>query len=207
MSKIQYSDVLRLSADKNFIIGIDECGYGSLAGPLVIGAVRAPKDWTWPKLNDSKKLSEKRRVQLDAEIRASGQVTFAISFYEANKIDSFAAKGENVGNALRELYANAINQLDQTDSLIVLDGVHKIEGMCHISLPKADSLVPATMAASVIAKVYRDNRMIELSKYYPDYGFENHKGYGTKDHLEALHKLGPSSIHRFCYEPIKSMVK
>jgi ribonuclease HII len=196
------------NTDKKYIIGVDEVGYGCLAGPLVIGAVRAPKNWTWPKLNDSKKLSEKRRVQLDAEIRASGQVTFAIAFYEANKIDSFADKGENVGNALRELYANAISQLDTTESLIVLDGVHKIDGIDHIALPKADSLVPATMAASVLAKVWRDNRMVELSKYYPDFGFDKHKGYPTPAHLEVLCRLGrPSAIHRFCYEPIKSMVK
>lgn len=207
MSKIQYSDVLRLSADKKFIIGIDECGYGALAGPLVVCAARTPRLWSWPKLDDSKKLTEKRRKSISAAIKESGQITYSIAFYEANKLDTFSKDNKNMGDALRELYATAIAGLDQTDSLIVLDGVHKIPDVCHISLPKADGLVQATSAASVIAKVYRDNRMVELAKFYPNYGFEDHKGYGSKFHMDALKKFGPCAIHRFCYEPIKSMVR
>jgi ribonuclease HII len=192
------------SSDKEYIIGIDECGYGALAGPLVIGAVRSPKNWNWKSLNDSKKLSEKKRVEIEAQIRASGDITFAISFYDANKLDSFAAKGKNIGNALRELYANAIEQLDTNNCLIVLDGIHTIEGIDHVSLPKADSLVPAVMAASVIAKVYRDNRMVELSKYYPNFEFNDNKGYPTAKHIEALEKFGLSAIHRRSYK-VKSL--
>lgn len=195
------------NSNKNFIIGVDEVGYGCLAGPLVVCAVRAPKLWSWPKLDDSKKLTEKRRESISAALKASGQITYSIVYYEANKLDTFAKDNKNMGDALRELYAQAIAGLDQTDSLIVLDGIHKIPDVCHISLPKADGLVQATSAASVLAKVYRNNRMVELAKIYPNYAFESNKGYGSKTHMDALKKFGPCAIHRFCYEPIKSMVK
>lgn len=195
------------NSDKNFVIGVDEVGYGCLAGPLVVCAARTPKLWSWPKLDDSKKLSEKRRESISAAVRASGQITYSIAYYEANKLDTFSKDNKNMGDALRELYAQAIAGLDQTDSLIVLDGTHKIPGVNHISLPKADSLVQAASAASVIGKVYRDNRMVELAKFYPDYGFDLHKGYGTSFHMAALKKFGPCAIHRFCYEPIKSIMK
>lgn len=195
------------NSDKPYIIGVDEVGYGCIAGPLVICAVKAPKDWSYPGLNDSKKLSEKKRNKLSAELKNNKDITYSIVFYEANKIDSFAKNGQNVGNALRELYTQAIKNLDYQNSLIVIDGVHKLEEIEQISLPKADALLPSAMAASILAKVYRDNRMVELSKLYPVYGFDKHKGYGVKSHLQALNKHGPSAIHRFCYEPVKSMVK
>lgn len=198
-------DLVRNST-KKYVIGVDEVGYGCLAGPIVVCAARTPREWSWARLDDSKKLSEKRRNAINLELQKSGQITFKIVHYDSTQVDAYAERGENVGNALRDMYAEAVNGLDQSDSLIILDGVHKIPGVCHISLPKADGLVQATSAASVIAKVYRDNFMASEAWKYPGYDFEKNKGYGTPKHLAGLNRLGPCPIHRRCYEPIKSMV-
>lgn len=195
------------NSTKTYVIGVDEVGYGCLAGPIVVCAARTPREWSWPRLDDSKKLTEKRRNIISQELQKSGQLTFNIVQYDSVRVDAYAERGENVGNALRDMYAEAIRGLDQSDSLIILDGIHKIQGIDHISLPKADGLVQATSAASVLAKVYRDNLMIKEALKYPGYSFEKNKGYGTKDHLNGLMNLGPCRLHRFCYEPVKSRYK
>ena len=195
------------NTNKNFIIGVDECGTGSWAGEIFVCAVRSPKNWTYHGLTDSKKLSRKKREQISSELILSNQITYSVVSFHAYEIDNFFKVGKNLGDALRDLYTQAIRNLDQTDSLIVLDGLQKIEGIDHVSLPKADSLVPAVSAASVLAKVTRDAKMKELSCIYPEYGFESNMGYGSAKHREALEKYGPCLIHRFSYKPIRDLIR
>ena len=189
------------------IIGLDECGTGAFAGRIYVSAVKVPKNWTILKLNDSKKLSPKVREELFKTLIEDSNVSYSIVYCEANKLDNYLQNGTNLVAVLKILYAEALSKLNTSNSLIILDGNHKIPNIEHFSLPKADSLIPAVSAASILAKVSRDAHMIEMSKVYPNYGFDSHKGYGVFSHKEALNKYGISAIHRRSYKPIKEMLE
>lgn len=192
------------------ILGIDEVGRGPLAGPLVVGAVILPseeKDW-FLELRDSKKLTKKKRDVLNEVILKEAAAT-GLGWVFPNELDEVGISG-----ALRlatKRAVKAVQGLHEPFSQIMIDGkVNFLVGTKlerYVStLVKADSLIREVSAASIIAKVARDNYMVELATKYPQYGFEKHVGYGTAKHLEAIRKIGICPEHRKSFEPIKSMV-
>jgi len=185
----------QLRHSKAFVLGADECGYGSWAGPLVVCAAAVPHDWRPPKwLNDSKKVTEKRREGLFDWMRS--RVPYAISMAQSDEIDR-----HGVMLALRRCYREVVQSIlaKFPDSLIVLDGEVKLPGVDHLHFPKADGIVPAVMAASVIGKVLHDRYMWQLAEKYPGYELHRNKGYRSKTHEEAIKKFGTTPIHRLTY--------
>ena len=180
---------------KPFILGADECGYGSWAGPLIVCAVAVRHDWRPPKgLNDSKKLRPNRREELFEWMKS--RVPYAISMAQSEEIDR-----QGVVLSLRRCYREVVQSIlaKFPESLIVLDGEVRLPGVDHLHFPKADGIVPAVMAASVIGKVLHDRYMWQLAEKYPGYHLHKNQGYGTKDHREAIKKLGTTPIHRITY--------
>jgi ribonuclease HII len=182
--------------------------YGCLAGPLVVVGVRAPKDWTLAGLNDSKKLSAKKREAMLLPLMklVKGK---EISYHLAERSNAEIDK-VGVAVALKDAYVECFHALYQTDSLIISDGILKFDNLGvdaydKVSVIKADAKFPTVMAASIIAKTYRDDKMHQLHYAYPHYGWDHNVGYGSKDHLDALTKIGPCVLHRFSYAPMKNM--
>ena len=174
-----------------FICGIDEAGRGPLAGPVVAGAVILPKDCDLLYLNDSKKLSEKKREELFIQIREKA-LSVGVGFASPERIDEI-----NILNATYEAMREAISQLSPQPELCLNDAV-TIPGVSIPQIPivKGDAKSASIAAASIIAKVTRDHYMLEMDERYPEYGFAKHKAYGTAAHIEALKKYGPCPIHR-----------
>jgi len=180
--------ILFNNTDTNYqdICGIDEAGRGPIAGSLVMAGVILNEKIEG--LNDSKKLSEKKRENLYEIIKNSSK--WFIYEIKASKIDD-----TGLSKAIKESLLAIKNYFDK-DIDFLFDGNSSF-GVSDIStLVKADTKVPAVSAASILAKVYRDRQMKEFAKIYPNYGFEKHKGYGTKAHLEAIAKYGYCKIHR-----------
>ena len=177
-----------------YICGIDEVGRGPLAGPVVAAAVILPKDCDILYLNDSKKLSAKRREELSAEIREKA-VSFGIGMVYEKRIDEI-----NILNATYEAMRDAIKDLSRKPDILLNDAV-TIPGVDIKQVPiiKGDAKSASIAAASIIAKVWRDAYMTEMDKKYPGYGFSSNKGYGSEEHIRALKSLGPSEIHRVSY--------
>lgn len=173
------------------ICGVDEAGRGPLAGPVCAAAVILPKGLVIPGLNDSKKLSDKRRRELFPIIQQEA-VSFGIAFASQEKIDEI-----NILQATFLAMRRAMEQLNPQPEFALIDGNRETDfGVPCKTVIKGDSLSANIAAASVLAKVTRDNWMMEAAEKYPGYGFEIHKGYGTKAHYAALEKLGPCPIHR-----------
>jgi ribonuclease HII len=195
-------------SDKPFIVGADEVGYGCLAGPLVVCGVRAPKDWSLAGLNDSKKLSEKKRHVMGdklSDLISKNEITFHIAERSNVQIDK-----TGVAIALKSAYVECFHELYQPDSLIISDGILKFDNLGvndydKISIIKADTKIPAVMAASIIAKNYRDKKMKIFHPLHPQYGWDSNVGYGSKDHLNAIAKYGPCALHRYSYAPMRNM--
>lgn len=193
---------------KSNIIGADEVGYGSLAGPLVVVGVRAPKNWSLEGLNDSKKLSAKKRETMRAKLNELIEKK-EISWHLAERSNVQIDKA-GVAVALKDAYVEIFHKLYQEDCLIITDGILKFDNLGvddydKVSLIKADTTVPAVMAASILAKTYRDEKMKLLHPLHPQYGWDSNVGYAAKDHLEAIEKHGPCPLHRFSYAPMKNM--
>lgn len=173
------------------ICGVDEAGRGPLAGPVCAAAVILPKGLVIPGLNDSKKLSDKRRRELFPIIQHEA-VSFGIAFASQEEIDEI-----NILQATFLAMRRAMEQLNPQPEFALIDGNRETDfGVPCKTVIKGDSLSANIAAASVLAKVTRDNWMMETAEKYPGYGFEIHKGYGTKAHYAALEKLGPCPIHR-----------
>ncbi len=173
------------------VCGIDEAGRGPLAGPVCAAAVVLPRDLEIEGLNDSKKLSDKRRRVLFDEITAQ-TVTYGIAFATEQEIDEI-----NILQATFLAMRRALAQLSIQPSIALIDGNRETDfGLPVRTIVKGDSLSANIAAASILAKVTRDDFMLEQAKLYPEYGFDIHKGYGTKAHYEALRKYGPCPIHR-----------
>ncbi len=195
-------------SDKPVIIGCDEVGYGCLAGPLVVVGVRAPADWKLEGLNDSKKLSAKKREAMLLPLMKLAQnkeITYHLAERSNEQIDKMG-----VAAALKDAYVECFHALYNTDSLIIIDGILKFDNLGvdaydKMSVIKADAKYPAVMAASIIAKTYRDDKMHQLHHTYPQYGWDHNVGYPAKDHLDAIQKHGPCPLHRFSYAPMKNM--
>ena len=175
----------------DLICGVDEAGRGPLAGPVCAAAVILPKGLVIPGLNDSKKLSDKRRRELFPIIQQEA-VSFGIAFASQEEIDEI-----NILQATFLAMRRAMEQLNPQPEFALIDGNRETDfGVPCKTVIKGDSMSANIAAASVLAKVTRDNWMMEAAEKYPGYGFEIHKGYGTKAHYAALEKLGPCPIHR-----------
>ena len=184
-----------------YIAGCDEVGRGPLAGPVVAAAVILDPEVMIEGLNDSKKLSEKKRVSLDIEIREKA-LAFKIIYIYPKEIDQI-----NIYQASKKAMIEAIKGLNPIPSYILSDAMPLDElGIPYLSIIKGDSKSATIAAASIIAKVERGHYMVEMSKLYPEYGFEKHKGYPTKQHIEALNKYGVLDIHRLSYRPVADVV-
>lgn len=176
------------------ICGVDEAGRGPLAGPVCAAAVILPADIDIPGLNDSKKLSDKKRRELFPIIQEKA-VAYAIAFADHKEIDEI-----NILQATYLAMERAISQLSIKPDLALIDGNRaKDFGIPVQTVVQGDSLSASIAAASVLAKVTRDDYMLKMAEEYPQYGFEVHKGYGTKAHYAALTEHGPSSIHRMSF--------
>ena len=173
------------------ICGIDEAGRGPLAGPVVAGAVILPKDEVIYYLNDSKKLSEKKREELFPVIQEKA-VAWGVGIVSPSVIDEI-----NILQATYQAMREAIASLSVVPDLLLNDAV-KIPGveMMQVPIIKGDAKSASIAAASILAKVTRDHMMEEYDKLYPEYGFAKHKGYGTKAHMDAIRRFGPCPIHR-----------
>ena len=179
------------SLDLNVICGVDEAGRGPLAGPVCAAAVILPKHLQIPGLTDSKKLSDKKRRELFPIIQQQA-IAYGIGLASEAEIDEI-----NILQATFLAMRRALSQLSIRPEIALIDGNRETDfGLPVKTVVKGDSLSANIAAASVLAKVTRDNIMVELAQQYPEYGFEIHKGYGTKAHYEALRTYGPSPIHR-----------
>jgi ribonuclease HII len=182
-------------------IGVDEVGLGPIAGPVVVAAVVFPKRVPVTGLNDSKKLTDRRRRELAPHILEKA-LHWAIARSSSKQIDKFGIA------VCKRACMTAVAQrcLERfPHATVIVDGVDPIPDVDCRCIIKADATVPAVSAASIIAKVYRDDYMLELAEKYPRYGFEKHMGYGTQYHRRKLVRHGACPEHRRSYEPVKSM--
>ena len=193
-----------------FTVGFDEAGRGPLAGPVCAAAVILPSDFPLEILNDSKKLSEKKRLLAETIIKE--KACYGISLVDHKKIDEINILEASM-LAMKIAFDEMIKKLpvwcqtqDIKEPLLsqitgITDGTRcpdvPIECRCE---PKADGKYPCVMAASILAKTCRDRFMLEMDKKYPDYGYAKHKGYPTKAHREVCHKIGPSPIQRLTFK-------
>ena len=176
------------------VCGVDEAGRGPLAGPVCAAAVILPANVDIPGLNDSKKLSDKKRRELFPIIQEKA-IAYGIGFADEKEIDEI-----NILQATFLAMERAISQLAVQPEHILIDGNrNKDFGIPSSTVVHGDSLSASIAAASVLAKVTRDDVMLEMAKQYPDYGFEIHKGYGTRAHYDALRNSGPCEIHRMTF--------
>jgi ribonuclease HII len=196
--------------NKEYIIGADEVGAGPLAGPVVVCGVRAPKNWSLEGLNDSKKLSERRRLIMTdklSKLILNKEITYHIAERSNKEIDQVG-----IALALKQSYVEIFHKLYDSKCQIIVDGILKFDNLGVddydiISIIKADTKIPAVMAASILAKTYRDGKMKSISNLYPNYCFDKNVGYGSAIHMEAIKKYGPCELHRMSYAPMKNMKK
>jgi len=198
--KMKEAEKRLYSAGYRYIAGVDEAGRGPLAGPVYAAAVILPPDIRLDGINDSKKLSPKKRDALFDEIieKAVGYSIFSV---DEKKIDEI-----NILQATYMAMNGAVNSLFPKPDYVIIDG-NSIKGMefPHETIVKGDAKSISIAAASILAKVARDRYITEMAQRYPEYGFEKHKGYGTKEHTDAILKYGASPIHRKTF--LKKLLK
>ena len=184
-----------------YIAGVDEVGRGPLCGPVVTCACILPDNYSLPGLTDSKKISEKKREEL-YEILIKDCV-YSIGIKDNKRIDEI-----NIREATIEAMYDSINNLSVKPDYVLIDAMDlpKLD-MPYNAMIKGDFKSASISAASIIAKVTRDRMMIELDKKYPEYGYAKHKGYPTKDHIEAVKKYGVKDFYRFTFAPINEIIK
>lgn len=181
-----------------YIAGADEVGRGPLAGPVVVAAVILPLNLRIKGINDSKKLSLKKRNEL-YKIILNEALAVNVSFIDERVIDEI-----NIYEATKKGMLEAISGLKIKPEHVLIDAMPLRElAIAHTSIIHGDALSASIGAASIIAKVTRDEYMDKMDIKYPNYGFKHHKGYCTKEHLEALEKYGPCEIHRKSFAPVK----
>ena len=184
----------------SYIAGTDEVGRGPLVGPVVAAAVILPKNYHLAGLTDSKKISEKKRNEF-YQILIKEAISYGIGVVEAQDIDKI-----NIYEASRKAMLQAINNLSIKPDYVLSDAMPlPLENSTAII--HGDALSLSIAAASVIAKVTRDEMMYELDKLHPEYGFKNHKGYPTKKHLENIQKYGILDNYRLSYKPVKAIIE
>lgn len=181
-----------ISAGYKLICGIDEVGRGPLTGPVCAAAVILPNGVVIDGVNDSKKLSEKKREKLFDIIKEKA-IAYSVKFVSEDVIDEI-----NIRNATHLAMQNAVNDLSVKPEILIVDGSDNIDfdGIKSMYIKKGDAASQTIAAASILAKVTRDRFMVSLAEKYPEYGFESHKGYCTKKHMEAIREHGLLPIHR-----------
>ena len=205
MSSLEYETKLWQSSVNN-ICGIDEVGRGCLAGPVYSGAVILNKKSNFDSenfelINDSKKLSEKKRVMLFDYLKVISD--YAIGICSSKEIDEIG-----IQEAVKLSMVRAVKNLQVTPEFLLIDSMEIDIDIPQKSIIRGDQKSKSISAASIVAKVKRDNYMkMDLAKRFPKYKFENNKGYGTKDHINSINSYGVTEIHRRSFEPIKSMIK
>lgn len=200
MKEIETERLTNLKKEENklyeknikLICGIDEAGRGPLAGPVVVGAVILPKNSFIEGVNDSKKVSEKKREKLYEEI-VKEAIDYSVGIVDQKTIDEI-----NILNATKLGVKLALEGLKQKPEIIMVDALNNIDtlGIPYISVIKGDAKNYCIAAASIIAKVTRDRIMREWDEVYPAYGFAKHKGYGTAEHIRIIKEVGPCILHR-----------
>ena len=185
----------------NYICGIDEAGRGPLAGPVVVGAVILPENSFIEGVNDSKKISEKKREKIYEQIIEEA-ISYSVGIVDQKTIDEI-----NILNATKLGVKIALEGLTQKPDVIMVDALNNMDtlGIPYISVVKGDAKNYSIAAASIIAKVTRDRIMKEWDEIYPIYGFSKHKGYGTAEHIRIIKENGPCILHRKSF--IKNFVK
>ena len=197
----EYENKYRLKG-YNFIAGVDEAGRGPLAGPVYAAAVVFDEGVYIEGVNDSKKLSEKKREYLFDEIIAKARC------YNIFSVDEKTIDEINILNATYKAFEGAVSSLNPRCDFALIDGNRAGNMPVDFeTVVKGDALSFSIAAASILAKVSRDRYIVELDKLYPEYGFKKHKGYGTKEHLEAICKFGPCPIHRLSFRGVKQYVR
>ncbi len=190
-------DRSKSDAGRLVLAGVDEAGRGSWAGPVVAAAVVLPPDWCPAGLDDSKKLTARRRERLAGEIRA-GALAWGACAVSAGEIDA-----TDILRATLRAMVRAVARLRPVPDLVLVDGNRlpdlPVPAEC---LVRGDGTSAAVAAASVLAKVFRDRIMTAWERHHPGYGFAAHKGYGAATHREALQRLGPCPLHRLTYKPL-----
>lgn len=191
--KIDYDNQFKRN-DSDLICGIDEVGRGPLAGPVLTAAVIFPKDSFILDINDSKKLSAKKREELAERIKKEA-ISYSYGIISPQRIDEI-----NILNATKVAMISSVKRLNPLPDLLLIDALKLNTEIPEISIIHGDSLSYHIAAASIIAKVKRDEYMKKMALLYPEYGFEKNMGYGTREHIEAIHKHGLTPIHRrsFC---------
>ena len=187
----QYENDLRNKGYK-YICGIDEAGSGPLAGPVVVASVIMPANSMIEGVNDSKKVSEKKREKL-YDLILEESISYGVGIIGQDEIDEI-----NILNATKKGLTMSLQELTQKPDLIIVDALTHIDtlGIPYESIIKGDAKCYSISAASIIAKVTRDRIMREWDKVYPQYGFAQHKGYGTSAHINAIKEFGPCPLHR-----------
>ena len=187
----QYENDLRNKGYK-YICGIDEAGRGPLAGPVVVASVIMPANSMIEGVNDSKKVSEKKREKL-YDLILEEAISYGVGIIGQDEIDEI-----NILNATKKGLTMSLQELTQKPDLIIVDALTHIDtlGIPYESIIKGDAKCYSISAASIIAKVTRDRIMREWDKVYPQYGFAQHKGYGTSAHINAIKEFGPCPLHR-----------
>ncbi|MPW14075.1 ribonuclease HII [Lactobacillus helveticus] len=197
----------RFSYEKQFwqkgelVAGVDEVGRGPLAGPVVTAAVIIDHNFDLLEVNDSKKLSPEKRLQLYPKI-LSEAISVGIGVKSAAVIDQI-----NIYEADRQAMAQAVKALDVKPNALLVDAMIVPVDLPQIELIKGDAKSNSIAAASIVAKVFRDKLMDDYDKIYPQYGFPRNAGYGTKEHIDALKKYGPTPIHRKTFAPVSDFFK
>jgi ribonuclease HII len=198
---LDHEEMLRASGFCT-IAGVDEAGRGPLAGPVVAAAVILPRNFSHPRLNDSKKLSEKVRATLFAELSATAGLTSAVVEVGPEEIDSL-----NILRATHEAMRRAVAKLCPEPDHVLIDGLPvRPFAKPQTALVGGDGLSLSIAAASIFAKVTRDRLMLALDAQYPQYAFAKHKGYGTALHLARLQEHGPCPAHRVSFAPVRQLV-
>ena len=188
--KLEYENKM-LAHGYKLIAGVDEVGRGPLAGPVCCACCIMPLDDIIVGVDDSKKISEKKREQLFELIKQKA-ICYNIEFVDEQTIDQI-----NILQATKKCMANAINNMAIMPDIVLVDAVKDLDtNVATLPIIHGDAVSYNIAAASILAKVTRDRLMVELSKEYPQYGLEKHKGYGTKQHIEALKQYGVTKIHR-----------
>jgi len=180
------------------VAGVDEAGRGPLAGPVVAAAVILPEDFALDGLTDSKKVSAPKREKIYAILTATAEILWAVAEASVEEIDRL-----NILRATHLAMARAVQGLPSKPDHALVDGL-PVRGLPidHTAVVEGDTLSLSIAAASIIAKVTRDRLMVELDTRFPQYGFARHKGYGVREHLEALRNHGPCPAHRRTFAPV-----
>ena len=192
LNNLKQTDKMYYEKGFKYICGIDEAGRGPLAGPVVIASVIMPQDSMIEGVNDSKKVSEKKREKL-YDLILEEAISYGIGIIDQNRIDEI-----NILNATKEGLTNSLKELKVKPDIILVDALEKIDtlGIPYDSIIKGDAKSYSIAAASIVAKVTRDRIMKQWDEIYPEYGFERHKGYGTAAHIKVIEEKGLCPIHR-----------